>query len=131
MRLTSAMWFAVFMRMESARGAYVSVIKTGAQQAGALFIIHNHLDGTLSLYSPAPQALLDEPEGDDRKFERALDTASLEDIDAYLEKHEGGGEDSDVGDSSSQKQVIEKILQHIYMFPVFVSRGFLRISSNV
>jgi hypothetical protein len=86
MRLTSAMWFAVFMRQESARGAYVSVVKTGAQQAGALFIIHNHLDGTQSLYSPAPQALLDDPEGDDRKFECALDTASQEDIDAYLEK---------------------------------------------
>lgn len=86
MRLTSAMWFAVFMRLETARGAYVSVVKTGAQQAGALFIVHNHLNGWQSLYSPAPQALLDEPEGDDRKFECALDTVNQEDIDAYLEK---------------------------------------------
>lgn len=86
MRLTSAMWFAVFMRLEAARGAYVSVVKSGAQQAGALFIIQNHLNGVLSLYSPAPQALLEELDSDDRKFECALDSVSQEEIDAYLEK---------------------------------------------
>ncbi len=86
MRLTSAMWFAVFMRMESARGAYVSVLKSGAQQAGALFIVHNHLDGLLSLYAPAPQALLEEPAEDDRKFECALMQANQQEVDSYLEK---------------------------------------------
>ena len=86
MRLTSAMWFAVFMRLETARGAYVSVLKSGAQQAGALFIIENHLNGYLNLYSPAPQALLEEPDNDDRKFECVFENASQEDIDIYLEK---------------------------------------------
>lgn len=86
MRLTSAMWFAVFMRMETARGAYVSVLKSGAQQAGAMFIVHNHLDGTASLYSPAPQALVDDPQADDRIFERVLSVVGQQDIDAYLEK---------------------------------------------
>ena len=86
MRLTSAMWFAVFMRLESARGAYVSVVKSGAQQAGALFIIQNHLDGTLSLYAPAPQALIEQPDGDDRKFECVQVKVSQEEIDTYLQK---------------------------------------------
>jgi len=86
MRLTSAMWFAVFMRTESARGAYVSVLKSGAQQAGALFIVQNHLNGMLSLYAPAPQALMDEPDGDDRKFECVLLNVNQETIDEYLEK---------------------------------------------
>ncbi len=86
MRLTSAMWFAVFMRTESARGAYVSVLKSGAQQAGALFIMHNHLNGLFDLYAPAPQALMDEPDGDDRKFERVLENVGQQEIDAYLEK---------------------------------------------
>lgn len=86
MRLTSAMWFAVFMRAESARGAYVSVLKSGAQQAGALFIIQNHLNGMLNLYAPAPQALMDDTGDDDRKFECVLDNVSQQDIDNYLEK---------------------------------------------
>lgn len=86
MRLTSAMWFAVFMRTETARGAYVSVLKSGAQQAGALFIVHNHLNGTMNLYAPAPQALMDVPDGDDRKFECVLHNVSQQDIDDYLSK---------------------------------------------
>lgn len=86
MRLTSAMWFAVFMRTESARGAYVSVLKSGAQQAGALFIVQNHLNGMLSLFAPAPQALMDEPDGDDRKFECVLLNVNQQTIDEYLEK---------------------------------------------
>ena len=86
MRLTSAMWFAVFMRNETARGAYVSVVKSGAQQAGALFVIQNHLNGNLNLYAPAPQALIEEPDGDDRKFECVLDNVSQDAVDAYLEK---------------------------------------------
>lgn len=86
MRLTSAMWFAVFMRTESARGAYVSVIKSGAQQAGAIFIIQNHLNSMLNLYAPAPQALMGELDNDDRKFECVLDNVSQQVIDDYLEK---------------------------------------------
>ena len=101
MRLTSAMWFAVFMRQETARGAYVSVVKSGAQQAGALFVIHNHLNGLLSLYSPAPQALLEEPDGDDRKFECALEKVSQEEIDSYLEKQKNFDPDLWVIESES------------------------------
>jgi len=87
MRLTSAMWFAVFMRQETARGAYVSVIRSGAQQAGAIFIQHNHLNGTLSLYGPAPQSMVDMTHiGDDRMFERVLQTVSQSEIDQYLNR---------------------------------------------
>lgn len=86
MRLTSAIWFAVFMRSESARGAYVSVVKSGAQQAGAIFIVQNHLNGLFTLYSPAPQAMFDDAESGDRKFERPLINVSQEVVDAYLEK---------------------------------------------
>lgn len=86
MRLTSAIWFAVFMRSESARGAYVSVVKSGAQQAGAIFIVQNHLNGLFTLYSPAPQAMFEDAESGDRKFELALTNVDEQEIDAYLEK---------------------------------------------
>lgn len=86
MRLTSAMWFAVFMRMEAARGAYVTVIKSGAQQAGALFIVEIINNNNLNLYGPAPQSFLDEPKDDDRMFECILVQKNQVDIDAYLEK---------------------------------------------
>ncbi len=85
-RLTSAMWFAVFMRQETDRNAFVTVAKTGAQQAGAIFVIHNHLDGTATLYGPAPQAYLDEPESG-RRFERLLSTVTMSEVENALEKH--------------------------------------------
>lgn len=84
-RLTSAMWFAVFMRQETQRNAFVTVAKTGAQQAGAIFVIHNHLDGTGTLYGPAPQAYLDEPESG-RCFEILLQSAPMSDVETALDK---------------------------------------------
>lgn len=86
MRLTSAMWFAVFMRRETERGAYVSVVNSGAQQAGAIFVIHNHLDNFVSLYAPAPQAVAVIEDDDDRSFEMIFERESQDVIDAYLEK---------------------------------------------
>ncbi len=85
MRLTSVMWLGIFMRQEAARGAYVTVAKKGAQQAGALFVVHNHLDGTMDLYGPAPQSMFDD-DVSDRQFEHLLNKASLSELDQYLEK---------------------------------------------
>ncbi|MBO6814614.1 MAG: DUF1491 family protein [Rhizobiaceae bacterium] len=87
MRLTTAIWFGVFMRNESQRGAFVTAVKTGAQQAGAIFVIHNHLDGSFSLYGPAPQVFtMDDETSGDRVFEKVLDRVGQDDVDRYLEK---------------------------------------------
>lgn len=85
MRLTTVIWFAAFRNLESKRGAFVTAVKTGAQQAGAIFVVHNHLDGTASLYGPAPQAIFDEPQSG-RQFEKVLERSVTIDVDAYLEK---------------------------------------------
>ena len=85
MRLTSIMWLGIFMRQETARGAFVTVAKKGAQQAGALFVIHNHLNGTLDLYGPAPQSLFDDNVSD-RQFEKVLTGVSQSELDVYMEK---------------------------------------------
>ncbi len=84
MRLTSVMWFAVFMRVERERGAYVSVVRSGSKEAGALFVVHNHLNGTLDLFAPAPQSMADDR--GDRQFERVLENVERLEIDAYLER---------------------------------------------
>ena len=84
MRLKSSMWFTVFMRLERERGAFVSVVKSGSQEAGALFVIQNHLNGTLDLHAPAPQSITGEI--DERKFECVLEKVDQSEIDAYLER---------------------------------------------
>ena len=85
MRLTSIIWFAAFRRLESQRGAFVTAVKTGAQEAGAIFVIQNHLDGTASLHGPAPQSFLEDDQVG-RKFEQVMDRQPTSEIDAYLEK---------------------------------------------
>jgi hypothetical protein len=85
MRLTTVIWLGVFMRLESQRGAYVTVVKKGAQQAGVAFVLHNHLNGTFDVYGPAPQSMIEE-NGAERKFEQVLDHVSSEEVDAFLER---------------------------------------------
>ncbi len=87
-RVTTVMWFAAFMRRETARGAFVLAAKKGAQQAGAVFVVHNHLDGTATLYGPAPQAFFDEEDSGERKFEKALTEKPMSDVDEYLAKQQ-------------------------------------------
>ena len=87
-RLTSAIWFGVFMRRESERGAFVAVAKKGAQQAGALYVLHDHMDGTCCLYAPAPQALIDAATDDDRQFEKVMENRSRQEVTDYLEKQQ-------------------------------------------
>ncbi|MGI9400908.1 MAG: DUF1491 family protein [Rhizobiaceae bacterium] len=72
MRLQSHIWVSAFMKREMADGYYSTIIRKGVPEAGAIFIVHNHLDGTCSVYSQAPHAIfVDEPDLD-RRFEKIL-----------------------------------------------------------
>lgn len=86
MRFTTAVWFAIFMRKETARGAFVTVVKQGAQQAGAIFVMHNKLNGTYDLYGPAPQVFLTEGEEADRPFELIFQSTDQQLVDEYMSK---------------------------------------------
>ena len=85
MRVTSDIWVHVFMRREANRGAYTTIYKKGALEAGTIYIIHSLSDGAFCLYGPAPQSLFENDE-DDRKFETILSAALESEIDTYLEK---------------------------------------------
>lgn len=54
-------------RAESA-GAYVSIARRGAEEAGAIFILVDRRDGRCDLYGPAPQSLFDDARPPDRLF---------------------------------------------------------------
>ena len=41
-------------------GLFGAVLRKGAEEAGAVFVIVNHLDGTCHLFGPAPGASHDE-----------------------------------------------------------------------
>jgi hypothetical protein len=72
MRLKSAIWVAAYIRRCHGEGAYAAVRRRGAEEAGAIFIKLNRLDGTAELFGPAPQSAFEEAHPSDRAFVRTL-----------------------------------------------------------
>ncbi|MEO0329413.1 MAG: DUF1491 family protein [Pseudomonadota bacterium] len=85
MRLTTAMWFAVFRRLEEQRGAYLTVVRTGAQQAGVVFIVQKTAGYQFNIYGPAPQVFAVEGISE-RLFEQVASDVPQEEVDRFIEK---------------------------------------------
>lgn len=69
MRLTSAFWVSAYLRRCFAEGLMGAVVRRGAEEAGAVFVKINRLDGTVDLYGPAPQTAFDASRPSERLFE--------------------------------------------------------------
>ncbi|MEA3028474.1 MAG: hypothetical protein QOF91_3759 [Alphaproteobacteria bacterium] len=72
MRLKSAIWVAAYIRRCDVEGLFAAVRRRGAEEAGAIFVKLNRLDGTAELFGPAPQTAFGEDHPTDRMFARAL-----------------------------------------------------------
>lgn len=67
-RLTSDFFVTALMRLVSRRGDYATIVKKGAFQAGAVFIVLRARTGTITLYTPAPQQVYGDEAGTGRLF---------------------------------------------------------------
>lgn len=84
MRLKTEIWIKAYVRRCHVAGVFAGVVRHGDDDAGAIFIKINRLDGTAALYGPAPMGL--ETDGQDRSFSAHIDraNASERDVDGYL-----------------------------------------------
>ncbi len=57
MRLKTAIWVRAYLRRCAGAGAFAAVVRHGDDDAGAIFIKVNRLDGACRLYCPAPAGL--------------------------------------------------------------------------
>jgi hypothetical protein len=78
MRLKSAIWVAAYVRRCNGEGAFAAVRRRGAEEAGAIFVKLNRLDGQAELFGPAPQSAFDEAHPSDRAFTRLAKEAEPE-----------------------------------------------------
>jgi hypothetical protein len=82
MRLKSAIWVSAFLRRHQVEGRYGAVIRKGAEEAGAVYVIVNHLDGTMHVFGPAPGPAYDDK--GERRFALELggpvDAASVDSL---------------------------------------------------
>ena len=89
MRLKSGIWVAAYLRRCNVEGLFAAVRRRGAEEAGAIFIKVNRLDGTGTLYGPAPQSAFDDAQPADRMFSPVVGGAQPApdaDIEARLTK---------------------------------------------
>jgi hypothetical protein len=68
MRLRTEFWVKGYLRRCAVEGASAVVVRHGDDDAGAIFIKVNRLDGTGTLYGPAAQAVFDEARPAERMF---------------------------------------------------------------
>jgi hypothetical protein len=72
MRLKSGIWVAAYLRRCAVEGVFAAVRRRGAEEAGAIIIKINRLDGTGVLYGPAPQSEFGEARPAERIFTAAI-----------------------------------------------------------
>ncbi len=82
MRLKSGLWVAAYVRRCFVEGIFAAVRRRGADEAGAIFIKVNRLDGTADVFAPAPQSAFAEQSPTDRAFSPALKAMPAADTDA-------------------------------------------------
>ena len=70
----SDLWVAAFVRRHNDLGHFCVVSRKGDPIAGQIFVEVDHLNGTVTLFTPAPAAARHD-DGADRVFERRLDRA--------------------------------------------------------
>ena len=86
MRLKSAIWVAAYLRRCHGAGAFAAMRRRGAEEAGAVFVKVNRLDGTAEVYGPAPQSAFDAAQPGERAFAASLAAQPVPDAvaEAYL-----------------------------------------------
>lgn len=85
MRLKSGIWVSALLRRLMAAGQFGAVLHKGAEEAGAVMVVVNHLDGRYDLLLPPPGPAYDD-EGERRFTRRQPTGAPWADIAGVIEK---------------------------------------------
>ena len=85
-RLRSDFWVSALRRRAEAAGAFISIARRGADEAGTIFVLVDRLDGRFDLYGPAPQSVFGEESKSDRLFSRLAEAVSEEATTARMQQ---------------------------------------------
>jgi len=87
MRVTSDLWVSVLLRRVQSAGGFAAILRRGATEAGAIFVVRRSRLGEMTLYGPAPQIAYEEDgKPQDRRFSEVLGAADEESVKARLDK---------------------------------------------
>jgi hypothetical protein len=85
--LRTDLWVAAFVRRHNDLGHMCVVSRRGDPIAGQIFLELDHLNGTVSLFAPAPAASRDD-DGADRVFQKRFDAVPPERVRERLDQEQ-------------------------------------------
>lgn len=86
MRVTSDLWVSALLRRVQSAGGFGAVLRRGAVEAGAIFIVSRSRLGGVTLYGPAPQIAYEEGRPEERRFSELLGPTDDETVDARIDR---------------------------------------------
>lgn len=86
MRVTSDLWVSALLRRVQSAGGFGAVLRRGAAEAGAIFIVSRSRLGEVSLYGPAPQIAYEEGRPEERRFSELLGQTGDETVNARIDR---------------------------------------------
>ncbi|PSJ61355.1 DUF1491 family protein [Pseudaminobacter soli (ex Li et al. 2025)] len=86
MRVTTDLWVSALLRRVFSDGGFAAIVKRGAGEAGAVFVLCRNRLGEVWLFGPAPQTSYDSARPDDRYFSQLYAGDDAQAIEARLEK---------------------------------------------
>ncbi len=89
MRLTSDLWVKALLRRVFQEGGFAAIERSGASEAGVIYVRVRRRDGLETLLGPAPQSFFDTQKPSDRKFEPRIVAGEEREIDALLAREAG------------------------------------------
>lgn len=87
MRVTSELWAAALVRRVFGEGGFGAVVRRGASEAGAVFVIVRDRAGKPRLFGPAPQSDYDSAKPEERRM-AALPAETEEAIESRLAREQ-------------------------------------------
>jgi hypothetical protein len=85
MRVTSDLWVSALLRRVQSAGGFGAVLRRGAVEAGAIFIVSRSRLGEVSLYGPAPQIAYEEGRPEERRFSELLGPTDDKTVNARID----------------------------------------------
>lgn len=110
MRVTTDLFVSALVRRAFSAGAYAAIVRRGATEAGAVFVICRGRDGLSRLLGPAPQTDYDEARPSERSFAEIVMGAEEQEIEARLEKERRFDPDLWIVELEADPSLVEELL---------------------
>lgn len=110
MRVTTDLWVSALVRRVFSAGGFAAIVKRGATEAGAVFVLSRKRFGELSLYGPAPQTSYDTARPDERQFLKLDGVSDDAAVEARLAKEQRFDSDIWVVEIEAGQTPVEELI---------------------